>query len=132
MEECADFLIDYAEQHGPISVRGFYYQAEVAGYIEDEPLNVVFEQVAVTESQIQQFGLSTRPHKRNSPADRAWPHNFACELDAIPPDALRDLVEACINAHMPQDQLDILKEAERSEREIIRKLVNGRSIGGGF
>jgi len=31
MEERAEFLIAYAERHGPISVRGLYYQAEVAG-----------------------------------------------------------------------------------------------------
>ena len=31
MEERAEFLIDYAERHGPITVRGLYYQAEVAG-----------------------------------------------------------------------------------------------------
>jgi hypothetical protein len=30
MEERAAFLIGYAHQHGPVSVRGLYYQAEVA------------------------------------------------------------------------------------------------------
>ncbi|MBC7286134.1 hypothetical protein, partial [Hoeflea sp.] len=29
MEERARFLIDYAVEHGPVSVRGLYYQAEV-------------------------------------------------------------------------------------------------------
>ena len=31
MEERAEFLIDYAEEHGPVTVRGLYYQAEVRG-----------------------------------------------------------------------------------------------------
>ena len=31
MEERAEFLIDYAAEHGPVTVRGLYYQAEVAG-----------------------------------------------------------------------------------------------------
>jgi hypothetical protein len=30
MGQRADFLIDYAQTHGPISVRGLYYQAETA------------------------------------------------------------------------------------------------------
>src|SRR5262249_40186958 len=30
MEERATFLIAYAEDHGPVTVRGLYYQAEVA------------------------------------------------------------------------------------------------------
>jgi hypothetical protein len=29
MEERAKFLIAYAAEHGPVSVRGLYYQAEV-------------------------------------------------------------------------------------------------------
>jgi hypothetical protein len=31
MEERAEFLIDYAAEHGPVTVRQLYYQAEVAG-----------------------------------------------------------------------------------------------------
>jgi hypothetical protein len=31
MEERAEFLIAYAEEHGPVTVRGLYYQAEVHG-----------------------------------------------------------------------------------------------------
>ena len=29
MEERAEFLIDHASEHGPVSVRQLYYQAEV-------------------------------------------------------------------------------------------------------
>src|SRR4051794_349024 len=31
MEDRAAFLIEYASNHGPITVRGLYYQAEVKG-----------------------------------------------------------------------------------------------------
>jgi hypothetical protein len=31
MEARAKFLIDYAAEHGPVTVRGLYYQAEVSG-----------------------------------------------------------------------------------------------------
>ena len=30
MEERAEFFIDYASEHGPVTVRGLYYQTEVA------------------------------------------------------------------------------------------------------
>ena len=36
---------------------------------------------------------------------------------------LRDLVETCINLHLPQDKLEVLKAAEESERDIITRLV---------
>jgi len=91
-------------------------------FAEDCAFNVIFEQVAVTEDQIREYGLPTRPHKRNSAADRKWPHDYACELDAIPPDDLRALVEDVINAHLPQHQLEMAKIAEASERQLLDKL----------
>jgi hypothetical protein len=91
----------------------------------DECVNVIFDQIAVTEDQVKRLRLPTRPHKRNSPADRNWPHDFACELDAIPPDTLREMVERCINWHLPQHQLEIARIAERSEREEFMKAFGG-------
>ena len=49
MEERAEFLIDYASAHGPVTVRGLYYQAEVAGVPgigkDDKSYNKVQRQV---------------------------------------------------------------------------------------
>jgi hypothetical protein len=73
--------------------------------------------------QIVRWKLPTRAPKRKSVADKNWPSAVACELDAIPPDRLRDLVETHINLHLPQDKLEVLKVAENSERKTIAKLV---------
>jgi hypothetical protein len=94
-------------------------------FADEERIEVVFLQVAVTREQIVDWDLPTREPKRKSAADKKWPHDFACELDAIPPDSLRAIVEACIDLHLPQDKLAILKAAEESEREIISRLVGG-------
>jgi hypothetical protein len=67
--------------------------------------------------------LPTREPKRESKADRNWPHPFAIELDAIEPDDLRRLVRWAIEQHMPAEHLEILKVAEESERETIQGLV---------
>jgi hypothetical protein len=58
-----------------------------------------------------------------SPADKKWPHNFACELDAMAPDDMRLLVENVINKHLSQNELQILKVAEKSERELAMAMV---------
>jgi hypothetical protein len=87
---------------------------------EDDGIEVVFEQIAVNEEQITTLGLPTRTPKRKSPADKAWSHEFACELDAIEPDDLRDMVEQVINQHLDQAALEVLKVAERSERQILQ------------
>jgi hypothetical protein len=95
-------------------------QEKLERFAEETGINVIFVHLAVTEEQIEQWNLSTRPHKRETPADRKWPHPFACELDAIPADTLRVLVRAAIEAHLPVDQFEILKAAEESERELLR------------
>ena len=56
----------------------------------EEGIDLVFKQIAVTERQIADWDLPTREPKRKSAADKKWPHDFACELDAISPDQLRD------------------------------------------
>ena len=89
----------------------------------EKGIPVSFTNLAVTEEQVTALSLPTRQPKRKSAADRKWPHDFAVELDAIPPDVLRDLVEAAINEHLPQDQLWMLKQAEESEQELLRAWV---------
>ena len=89
----------------------------------EKGIPVSFTNLAVTEEQVTALSLPTRQPKRKSAANRNWPHDFAVEFDAIPPDLLRDLVEAAINEHLPQDTLWTLKQAEESERELLRAWV---------
>lgn len=89
----------------------------------EKGIEVHFVELAVTLEQIGGLGLPTRPPKRNTAADKAWPHDFACELDAIPPDLLRSIVREAIERHLPADQLKILKIAEESERDLLWDLV---------
>jgi hypothetical protein len=111
---------DRAGLHGASSL-----EEKLCRFAEEDGISVIFEHIAVTEEQVRRWSLPTREPKRLSAADKKWPHNFACELDAIPPDQLRELVEDAINLHLPQDQLAMLKVAEQSEREGMLKLVGG-------
>src|SRR5262249_29192485 len=77
-------------------------EEKLTRFADEGGIEVVFEQIAVNEEQITTLGLPTRTPKRKSPADKAWSHDFACELDAIEPDDLRDLVELAINDHLDQ------------------------------
>jgi hypothetical protein len=49
---------------------------------------------------------------------------ISVELDAIDPRKRRDLVRSAIERHLPPDQFRVLKEAEKSERELITSLVS--------
>jgi hypothetical protein len=64
--------------------------------------------------------------KRESKADKKWIYDFACELDAIPPDEIRRLVEDAILQHVDLDQLEILRIAEESERQQLGIFAKAR------
>jgi hypothetical protein len=86
-------------------------------------IRVVFNTLAVTESTVYALNLPTRPHKRVSEADKKWPYDFACELDAVPPGIMRAAVRAAIEEHIDPEQLAILRTAEASEREILTRFA---------
>jgi hypothetical protein len=97
---------------------------KLARFGREFKVDFVFEELAVTLEQIREWNLPTRPPKRLSGADKAWPHDFACELDAVPPDDMRALVEAAINRHLPQDQLQLMKIVEEDERKLLHMFAN--------
>lgn len=80
--------------------------------------DIHFERVAVTELQIERLSLPSRPTKASDSRSRKF-GEVSVELDAMKPGILRGLVENVINRHLPQDQLKVLQEAERSEREAL-------------
>jgi hypothetical protein len=96
-------------------------------FAEPKGIPIIFTELAVTVEQIVALGLPTRPPKRNSPADRKWEFEFACELDAIPPDRLRQMVEDAIQVHLPYTEFHVLKEAEKSERDLLRAWAEARA-----
>jgi hypothetical protein len=83
------------------------------------------ERIALTEEQIATHNLPTRPTKREGNRHANGFVGDSVELDALPPNALRELVRDCIERHIPPWQLDALRAAEESERETLLKLARG-------
>ena len=86
--------------------------------------DIHFRRVAVTPAQITEWSLPTRPTKSSDPRSKHF-GDISVELDAIDPNRLRDLVRNCIEAHIDKPQLEILRIAEASERELLRGLGGG-------
>jgi hypothetical protein len=80
-----------------------------------------FERPAVTREQVEQWNLPTRPTKLSDTRAKKFGSATSVELDAIPAPQLRTLVRECIERHIDQEQLKILKIAEESERELLKK-----------
>jgi hypothetical protein len=97
---------------------------------------IYFRKIAVTPAQIAQWDLPTRPTKASDSRSVRWAGGDSVELDAIDPNRLRDLVRACIEQHIDQHKLVILRAAEASERALLRAWRPGerpapRPNGGG-
>src|SRR5262249_3222224 len=79
----------------------------------------IIERVALAEGQIAAFNLPTRPTKREG---NRHAHKFegdSVELDALPASELRTMVREVIERHISEHDLEILRTAEDSERDLL-------------
>jgi hypothetical protein len=86
-----------------------------------------FERPAVTREQVDTWNLPSRPTKTTDTRAKKF-KGTSVELDAIPANKLRELVRSCIERHVDQEQLAVLRAAEESERETLgrwAKIMNG-------
>jgi hypothetical protein len=79
----------------------------------------IIERVALTEQQIVAFNLPTRPTKREGNRHAQKFEGNSVELDALPSRQLRSMVRKVIERHISKHDLEILRAAEDSERELL-------------
>lgn len=92
---------------------------------------VVVKRLAVTRKQVEEYGLPTRPTKKTDARARKFAEEHgtdSVELDALPPDILRDMVRENIARHMDPYRLQAMKEQEERERKDLEGLAG--TIGG--
>jgi hypothetical protein len=85
-------------------------------------IDLTFERIAVTEAQIHDLGLPTRPTKQSDTRARNFVGD-SVEVDAIPSTTLRQLVRDSIERWIDPENLRITREAERSEKNILRRIA---------
>jgi hypothetical protein len=76
--------------------------------------------VALTPEQIVEHNLPPAPPKRTDARAKGFMANHGMdtvELDALPPPALRRLIEDTIRAHIDADRWQAEAEAEDADRE---------------
>ena len=103
-----------------------------AGLREFAPNTFIsFTRLAVLPEQIEKWSLPSRPTKRSDSRARGF-GDRSVELDAIPPDKLRLLVEGAIDKHLPARELEVLKIAESSERALLTAWAYDADMHGGL
>jgi hypothetical protein len=95
--------------------------AKLRRYAPDAEIH--FERPAVTRAQVEEWNLPSRPTKTTDPRAKKFV-GTSVELDAIPANRLRALVRECIERHIDQEQLAVLRAAEESERETLGRFAD--------
>jgi hypothetical protein len=80
--------------------------------------DITFCRVAVQPWQIATWQLPTRPTKTSDSRSKAFTGE-SVEVDAIPPQRLRDMVTECIEQHIDRQRLERLALVEERERDIL-------------
>jgi len=109
--------------HDPSGVDAWRdFQAKVLTFEPDA--NVVFERLAVTPEQIEQYQLQTRPTKGTDTRSSGF-EGESVEVDALPPSVLRQIVGDAIEQHIELRALELTKSVEDSERDVLRNIAGG-------
>jgi hypothetical protein len=88
----------------------------------DADVDLTFYRLVITEAQIAEFDLPTKPRK---PGDRRAQHvKQTVEAEAMPAGILRDLLRAKIESFLPNGALEVARIAEQSERAALRRWAN--------
>ena len=106
----------------------------IAEKVEEELVNrapcsdITVERLAVDRRQIERWDLPTRPTKDSDTRARKFRRvhgTDSVELDALPPDVLRQLVRDAIDSHMDPWRLEQFRKVEQEEREALRQMFGG-------
>lgn len=88
----------------------------------DPDVDLTFYRIAITEEQIREYDLPTKPRKAGE--RRALHITETVEAEAMPARILRDILKKYIESFLPADALQVTKAAEDSERSILGGLAN--------
>ncbi|MBI2892195.1 MAG: hypothetical protein HYY06_01495 [Deltaproteobacteria bacterium] len=91
---------------------------------------ITFTRLAVTEEQIAEWNLPTRPTK-SSDSRAAGFEGGSVEVDAVPPRLLRQLVGNAIEGHTDPFALARTREVEQAERDTLAQIAKHLPGGGG-
>lgn len=99
---------------------------DVQAFVEaDRPwatVSVQFERIALTREQVRHYDLPTAPAKITDSRSKAW-EGGTCQLEALPPNVIADIVRAEIERHIDQDQFQQDSDMQAHERRLISGLL---------
>ncbi len=84
--------------------------------------DITFEVVAVTDQQIYEMNLPTRPTKKTDSRSKNF-EGESVEVDAIPPKELKRICRSLIEQHISGPELVRHRRIEKAERDTLTQIV---------
>ena len=106
----------YVYYFGDHDKQGLAIPRQIKKRMRDFGASFHFERVAVLPWQIKAWGLPTRPAKATA---KGW-RGRCVDLDAVPANTLRGLVQECIERHIDKKVFANTLRAEELERQSLR------------
>jgi len=95
--------------------------------LEGFGISINFERIALTEEQIEKYQLPSDPGKKSDPNYNKFVNIYGSdrvvELDSLPPDVLRKIIEDCILQNINPRSLAQIKREERDEEIRLNKFI---------
>ena len=99
-------------------------ERELREHLGDVPME--FDRIAVTEQQISDWDLPTKPRKKSD--KRSLHIKETVEAEAIPAGMLRNLLRDRIESYLPPHALEVVRTAEESERAFLQSLATNLEV----
>src|SRR5262249_5856772 len=90
-----------------------------------------FERIAITLDDIQTYNLQPLPVKTSDKRHKGYTEKYGTqtiELDALPPNVLRERIVEAVERHIQRDEWERLLKEEEIEQETIRNIA--KRMGG--
>ena len=123
----------YVYYFGDFDPSGVDIERKVRRALGEKRARVQFSREAILKEDIHLYNLPTQRVKDDDTRTRGFRarHGDRCvELDALPPDVLRQRIEGCITRHVDIERWEALRRVEEAERETIRKVLRNLAAPG--
>ena len=98
--------------------------------LADFGVSINFERIALTQEQIEKYQLPSDPAKQSDPNYNKfvsiYGSDMVVELDSLPPDVLRKIIEDCILQNIDEGHLVYMLRKEKGEKIKLNKFIEGK------
>ena len=95
--------------------------------VMDFGVSINFERIALTQEQIRKYQLPSDPAKQSDPNYNKfvsiYGSDMVVELDSLPPDVLRKIIEDCILQNIDEGYLAQSLRREENEKDKLNKFI---------